>query len=300
MSDTHDHDASAHAWPALISAALRVAFGLIWAVDAALTWTPQFAVHYVGYLHNAAQGQAAWSAWWYAMWIAIVTPHAGVFILLTRLAETALALALLFGFARKTTYVAGALFSLLIWSTAEGFGGPYAVGATNMGAGIAYVLIFIALIAINYRGGTSPYSIDYLIERRWPAWRRIAEWSAPGETRVAAQPVSWRIQGPVLIGIAVLAFFLIAGFYSTLNVKGRSDLSPRTLQRRLTQGQRAAIACDRPCTRRFVPLFMLPKPDSPDSGHTYPAAANRKRRAIHRLPNANRVVTCAPFLASPR
>ena len=176
-------------------------------------------MHYVGYLHNAAQGQAAWSAWWYAMWIAIVTPHAGVFILLTRLAETLLALALLFGFARKTTYVAGALFSLLIWSTAEGFGGPYAVGATNMGAGIAYVLIFIALIAINYRGGTSPYSIDYLIERRWPKWRRIAEWSAPGDTRVAAQPVSWRIQGPVLIGIAVLAFFLIAGFYSTLNVK---------------------------------------------------------------------------------
>ncbi|HET6632164.1 MAG TPA: multicopper oxidase domain-containing protein [Rhodanobacteraceae bacterium] len=222
MSNAQQHDnTGSQAWPAMLGSALRVAFGLIWAVDAALTWTPRFADHYVGYLHNAAQGQPAWSAWWFAMWIAIVTPHAGVFIWLTRIAETLIALGLLLGVARKSLYVAGALFSLLIWSTAEGFGGPYTVGATNMGAAIAYVLIFIALIAINYRAGISPYSLDYLIERRWPRWRRIAEWRADEPPRVV-HPVSWGVQASALLGIALLVFFLVGGLYSTLNVRAPS------------------------------------------------------------------------------
>ncbi|MGH8398944.1 MAG: multicopper oxidase domain-containing protein, partial [Gammaproteobacteria bacterium] len=178
MSQTELPDPASRTWPVVASAALRIAFGVIWLVDAALTWSNEFAVHYVGYLHNAARGQPAWSAWWFDMWIALVTPNAGVFVWLTRIAETALALALILGFARKTVYVIGALFSLLIWSTAEGFGGPYSVGATNMGSAIAYVLIFVALISINTRGGTSPYSLDYYIEKRWPRWRRIAEWSS--------------------------------------------------------------------------------------------------------------------------
>ncbi|HET7569847.1 MAG TPA: multicopper oxidase domain-containing protein [Gammaproteobacteria bacterium] len=221
MQSTNTNEMLSHAWPAMVSAALRVAFGLIWAVDAALTWTPQFAAHYVGYLHNAAQGQPAWSAWWFDAWIAIVTPHAGLFIWLTRIAESALALGLLLGFARKSLYLAGALFSLLIWSTAEGFGGPYTVGATNMGAAIAYVLIFIALIAINFRSGASPYSLDYLIEQRWPAWRRIAEWSADIQPRPVYR-APWQVQASALCGIAILVFFLVGGLYSTLNVRAPS------------------------------------------------------------------------------
>ncbi|MGH8289825.1 MAG: multicopper oxidase domain-containing protein, partial [Steroidobacteraceae bacterium] len=148
--------------------ALRVAFGIIWVVNAGFTWTGQFANHYVGYLHNAAQGQPAWSAFWFNIWIAVVTPHAGLFIWLTRIIETLLAIALVLGIARKSLYFAGALFSLLVWSTAEGFGGPYAVGVANMGTGIVYVLVFIALITINSHSGPSPYSLDYYLERCWP------------------------------------------------------------------------------------------------------------------------------------
>jgi nitrite reductase (NO-forming) len=210
------------AWPAIARAGLRVAFGLIWVVDAALTWSNTFAVHYVGYLQNAARGQAGWSAWWFDMWIALVTPHATLFVWLTRIAETALAFALLLGFARKTVYALGALFSLLIWSTAGGFGGPYAVGATNMGPALAYVLIFVALIAINTHGGTSPYSLDYLIERRWPAWRRIAEWRSGTTPPRAAHPAPWQIQAAALFGIAVLVFFLVGGLYSSMNVSAPS------------------------------------------------------------------------------
>jgi nitrite reductase (NO-forming) len=198
--------------------ALRVAFGLIWVADAAFTWTSDFAVHYVGYLHNAADGQPGWLAWWFNAWIAVVTPHADLFVWSTRIIETVLAAALVLGFARKTTYVVGALFSLLIWSTAEGFGGPYTVGATNMGAGIIYVLVFIALAVINSGSGPSLYSLDYYIEKRWPGWRWISEWrrDALPET---VHPVSWRVQGPALVGIAVLVFFLIASLHSSLHVR---------------------------------------------------------------------------------
>lgn len=36
--------------------------------------------------------------------------------------------------------------SLVIWSTAEGFGGPYQAGSTDIGAAIIYVLVFACLV----------------------------------------------------------------------------------------------------------------------------------------------------------
>src|SRR5579875_3300447 len=208
---------SAEAWQAVTRTALRVAFGLIWVANAAFTWTSGFAVHYVGFLHNAAQGQPGWSSWWFDFWIALVSPHAALFVWLTRIIETALALALLLGIARRTAYAAGALFSLLVWSTAEGFGGPYTVGATNMGAGIVYVLVFIALLVVS-RSGPGPYSLDHYIERAWPGWRRLSEWRVE-VAPAAVHPVSWRVQGAALAGIALLVFFLVAGLYGSLHVK---------------------------------------------------------------------------------
>ena len=217
MSRELSTESPSNAWPALSTAALRVAFGIIWIVNAAFTWMPSFAANYVGYLRNAAQGQAAWSAWWFDAWIDLVEPRASLFLWLTRLATTALALALLFGFARRTVYVIGALYSLLIWSTAGGFGGPYTVGASNAGVGIVYVLIFAVLIAINHRTGTSPYSVDYFIELKWPGWSRVAEWR--GRQLSGAPRVPWWAQAGILTGVAAVVFFLVAGLHSSLNVK---------------------------------------------------------------------------------
>ncbi len=223
MSQEQENTPSANAWTTLASAALRVAFGVIWMVNAAFTWMPGFSANYVGYLRNAAEGQPAWSAWWFNAWISLVEPHASVFLWLTRLATTALALALLFGFARRTVYVIGALYSLLIWSTAGGFGGPYTIGASNTGVGITYVLIFAVLIAINNRAGTSPYSLDYFIEKRWPRWSRIAEWR---ERRLSTAPrVALWAQALVLSGVGILLFFLIAGLQSSLNVKAPTPMA---------------------------------------------------------------------------
>jgi nitrite reductase (NO-forming) len=222
MSQPKTDEIPRRTWPAVAAAGLRVAFGVVWAVGAALTWSPEFAVHYVGYLHNAAQGQPAWLAGWFNMWIALVTPHALLFTWLTRIVETAIALALLTGFARKTLYIVGGLFSLLIWSTAEGFGGPYTVGATNMGTAISYVLIFVALIAINGRAGPSPYSLDYYIERRWPRWRRVSEFGNPRAIAPEPTRLPWRIQILAMLGVLVLLILLIGGLHSTFNVRSPS------------------------------------------------------------------------------
>jgi nitrite reductase (NO-forming) len=207
------------AWPAAATGGLRVAFGIIWAISAALVWEPGFAQHYVGYLYNASQGQPAWLVGWFNMWINIVTPHTMLFVWITRIIESIIAFALLTGFARKTVYVAGILFSLLIWSTAGGFGGPYTVGATNMGASLAYVLIFAALIGLDTRVGHSPYSLDFFIEKCWPRWNYVSEWGRDSALDSELQTLPWSVQIPAIIGIIILVIFLIGGLHSSFNVK---------------------------------------------------------------------------------
>jgi len=68
----------------------------------------------------------------------------------------------------------GAVFSLAIWSTAEGFGGPYTPGATDIGTSIIYFVVFVYLLAIQYMEGITPLSLDYVIARRWRGWLKIA------------------------------------------------------------------------------------------------------------------------------
>lgn len=202
-----------------VSSAVRAAFGLIWAINAYLTWQPGFSAHYVGYLQNAANGQPTWLQFWFSAWIGLVTPAAGIFVWLTRIIETLIAIGLLFGLARKWAYVFEAIFSLLIWSTAEGFGGPYTTGVTNLGPALVYVLVFIALIVMDRELGKSPYSLDYYIEKRFPSWEAIAEWALPNRRREAARQIPWRYQG-----IAITLIVLAAIFYFTTLQSAMSGL----------------------------------------------------------------------------
>jgi hypothetical protein len=94
-------------WLIVAASAVRAAFGVIIAIDAYLKWQPGFAAHYVGYLQNAANGQPPWLAPWFNLWLHLVTPRSGFFILATRLIETAIAIGLLFGLARRVTYIVG-------------------------------------------------------------------------------------------------------------------------------------------------------------------------------------------------
>jgi nitrite reductase (NO-forming) len=154
---------------------LRIAFGVIWAIDAAFKWQPTFRAGYTDMLKKAAEGQPGWLHGWFHFWINLVAPRPGLFAYSTAVIETLVAAALIFGFARKLTYIGAALFALLIWAVAEGFGGPYTSNSTDVGAAMIYAVVFMGLLALNYEAGPSRFSVDYLIEQRVSWWYRIAE-----------------------------------------------------------------------------------------------------------------------------
>jgi len=153
-------------------AMLRMAFGVIWAVDASLKWQPAFQANFQQILSGVAKGQPGFLNWWFGLWQFVVSGRAPLFGIMTASTETYLALALLTGFARKLTYTVGILYGLFVWSVAEGFGGPYMPGTTtDVGAAIIYSLLFGALLIVD----AGRFSVDHLIEKRIPAWRWISE-----------------------------------------------------------------------------------------------------------------------------
>lgn len=126
-------------------------------------------------LQDAAKGQPAWLAPWFNFVTGSISAAPMMFAYLTAAIETLIAAALILGFARKLVYILASVFSVLIWSTAEGFGGPYSAGATDIGTAIIYAVVFLSLLAVNYQAGPSSLSLDRLIEKRFPGWRVVAE-----------------------------------------------------------------------------------------------------------------------------
>ena len=163
-------------WP---KDALRITFGAIWLVDAVLKWLPGFRRDYMGTIMGQAQGQPGWLKPWFDFWINLQHPRTSLFVDIVALIETLIAVALILGFARKITYVSAAIFSLLIWMTAEGFGGPYTAGAADVGTALIYALVFLSLIALSYYAGVSRFSVDYYLEHRIAWWWRVAEMRRP-------------------------------------------------------------------------------------------------------------------------
>jgi len=164
------------AWP---KDALRIAFGVIWLIDATLKWLPGFKDSYMSTIMGIRDGQPQWLRWWFDFWINLQHPAATFFWVLVAATETLIALALILGFARKLTYIAAIIFSLLIWATAEGFGGPYTSGASDIGTAIIYAVVFLGLLALNYYAGPSRLSVDYYLERHISWWWKVAEMRKP-------------------------------------------------------------------------------------------------------------------------
>jgi nitrite reductase (NO-forming) len=155
--------------------AFRIAFGLVWLIDAGLKWDPAFRTGFTAMLREAAHGQPGWLHGWFHLWISMVAPNSGFFAYSTAVIETLVAAAVIVGFARKFTYIGAALFSVLIWATAEGFGGPYTSSSTDIGTAVIYAVVFMGLLALDYETGPSRFSVDSVIEQRISWWHRIAE-----------------------------------------------------------------------------------------------------------------------------
>ena len=166
----------APAWP---KDALRITFGVIWLIDATLKWLPGFRAGYMSTIMGEAQSQPGWLQPWFHFWIRLQHPEAVFLAYLVAVVETLIALALIAGFARKLTYLSAIVFSLLIWATAEGFGGPYISGASDIGTAIIYAVVFAGLLALSYYAGPARYSADYYLEKKIGWWWRVAEMRRP-------------------------------------------------------------------------------------------------------------------------
>ena len=153
----------------------RIVFGVIWLIDGFFKWRSGFHKDFVDMVNSAGQGQPSWLHWFYRLTHDAITPHPHVWAYGVATLETLIGLALIFGFARKTTYIVTFLTSVGIWAVAEGFGGPYNSGSTDIGAAVMYAVVALGLLALNYEAGPSRFSVDYLIERRIPWWHRVAE-----------------------------------------------------------------------------------------------------------------------------
>jgi nitrite reductase (NO-forming) len=217
-------------WSDTAAGAIRTAFGLIWAMDAYLKWRPVFFDNYLSYITSIAKGQPQLLLPWFNFWISLIKPDPNLFAWLTRLAETAIAVGLLFGVARKWTYVLGGVFALFVWSIPEGFGGPYVPGATDVGAGLVYVLVFITLIVIDHTLGRSPYSMDYYLERLIPAWRHVAEWAPPQILAQEPRRLSRNIQIITTIGILVFLLVILVIIGSEMNAAATQANTPNLIQ----------------------------------------------------------------------
>ena len=124
---------------------LRIVFGLVWALDAWFKWQPDFIGNFSDYLTGAAKDQPAAVKSWIDLWINVVNVDPHVFAHAVAIGETLVALGLIFGVLSNLTNLGGILLSVVIWSTAEGFGGLYTAGSTDIGAAIIYALVFVGL-----------------------------------------------------------------------------------------------------------------------------------------------------------
>lgn len=157
-------------------ALMRIAFGLIWSIDAYFKWQPAFADNFIGYIKETLDGQPAIIQSWLNLWIKIVSVNPLLFARLVALGESAIAIGLLLGLFSNLVYAGGALLSFVIWAVPEGFGGPYAAGSTDIGAGIIYVFVFIGLFLLS---AGQYYGLDKTLRNKLGRWRFLS--SAPKE-----------------------------------------------------------------------------------------------------------------------
>jgi nitrite reductase (NO-forming) len=182
----------APAWP---KDTLRITFGVIWLIDATLKWLPGFRFSYMSVIMAEAQGQPGWLRPWFDFWIRFQHPDAMFLAYLAAVIETLIAVALIVGFARKLTYISAIVFSLLIWGTAEGFGGPYTSGASDIGTAVIYAVVFAGLLMLSYYAGPARFSADYYLEQKISWWWRVAETRRPAPVPASVIPAAPEPEG---------------------------------------------------------------------------------------------------------
>jgi hypothetical protein len=131
----------------------RVTFGLLWAYDALLKFQPYFLDHYLDYLTSAQTdvGAGSWQGMWDQLWIsASAAIGANLVAMLVGVAEATIAIGLISGRGLRVLGPVGLALGLVIWSTAEKFGGPYSLGASTMMPMALFGVAIIYALSLGY------------------------------------------------------------------------------------------------------------------------------------------------------
>jgi thiosulfate dehydrogenase (quinone) large subunit len=129
---------------------MRIIFGLVYVVAATLKWQPQFQNTFVQQISAVSDGQPAPIQAWISFWTHLVSINPLLFARIEATTETAIAVFLIFGIFSNLTYIVGIFLSLGIWSTAEGFGGPFIPGqSTDIGTAFPYAILFALLLFLS-------------------------------------------------------------------------------------------------------------------------------------------------------
>jgi uncharacterized membrane protein YphA (DoxX/SURF4 family) len=155
-------------------ATVRIAFGVIWAIDAIFKFEPVFYRSLLVMIKATDAGEPHWLNPWFNTWYRIIGANPHLFAVIIIILETLISLSLILGIARRMNYALAAVFSFIIWGVGEAFGGPYVSGSTDVGAGIIYVLLFILLYYVD---GVIPasWNLDTNISKRISWWHFIAD-----------------------------------------------------------------------------------------------------------------------------
>ncbi|MCU1684052.1 MAG: hypothetical protein JWQ81_4791 [Amycolatopsis sp.] len=148
------------------AAAVRIGYGLVWAIDASFKWLP-------GFVHGQTLSQEFGKAskvttpgvhQWIQLWHGLAGASPGTFAVGTAIVETAIALGLIFGVFSNLVFVGSAVFSFGIWSSAEAFHLPWSTpGITDLGPSVAYIFASLALLCA---AAGSVWSMDRVLRTK--------------------------------------------------------------------------------------------------------------------------------------
>ena len=173
--------------PSVRTTALRMFFGAIWMADGLLRFFPgtysQLSYWLVVMIED---GQPRWLMGWFSAWASLISGNPAFWWYGFGLLELAIGFCLFTGFVRRPVYLFGLALSIFLWTVPQGFGGPYGPGSTDMGTGILYATIFLALLHLDSVSGPPRFTLDTALGRRWPTWQRLVQARAP--TQPAAVP----------------------------------------------------------------------------------------------------------------
>ncbi len=148
------------------AAGVRIAFGVIWAIDAIFKFLP-------GFVHGQTLGKELGAGddvqtpiihQWIQLWHSAAESAPAAFAIGTGVIEVLIAVALLLGAFSNFLFIGSAIWSFGIWSAAEGFHLPWSKsGITDLGPSVGYI---IASLALFYAVAGATWSVDPWLKPR--------------------------------------------------------------------------------------------------------------------------------------